>query len=99
MPEIIDRKFKFLAVNPCNGKTYTEKNAVIFCAKDKAFIPALLAYHAECVKIGCETEHLKSVSMLITRVANYQQDIESRKPDTNLTCEIERCIEGKNLDK
>lgn len=41
--KMIDRKFKFVAVNPCNNKVYTEENAIILCAKDQAVVAALIA--------------------------------------------------------
>ena len=94
---IIDRKFKVLAVNPCNGNIYTEENAVLLCAKDKAVIPALQAYLRACEDLECHAEHITSIKLLINRVDMFQKNIESRVPDTNLDCEIERCIEGKNL--
>lgn len=95
---MIDRKFKILAVNPCNGKHYTEQNAVLLCAKDKATVPALEAYLSACHDLGCDATHLESVTLLIDRIIGYQKSVESRIPDTDLPCEIERCIEGKNLD-
>lgn len=95
---IIDRKFKIKAVNPCNGNEYTEENSILLCAKDKAVIPALVEYYQACIRLGCHAEHLKSVELLIARVEKFQEEIEARKPDTHLDCEIERCIEGKNLD-
>ncbi len=90
----IDRKFKFLAINPCNKKIYDEENAVVFVAKDKALIPTLMAYQEECKKLGCESEHIKSIGLLIERVANFQTT-ECDIPDTILKCEIDRCIDGK----
>ena len=97
MKEIIDRKFKILAVNPCNGKIYTEENAILFRAKDAALLPALQAYFEACSRLLCNPEHLNSIDLLIARVSKYQRNVEIRVPDTNLQCEIERCIEGKNL--
>lgn len=89
----IDRKFKFIAVNPCNGNVYTEDNAVVFCAKDQALIPTLSAYRDECKKIGCGNEHLESIDLLIGRILEFQQE-EVKKPDTDTNCEIDRCIGG-----
>ncbi len=94
--EQIDRKFRFVAVNPVNGKVYTEDNAVVFVAKDKA-VPAMLqAYKLECARIGTNSEHIISVGLLQERVERYQADVESRVPDT-VGGEIARCIEGKGL--
>lgn len=91
--EKIDRKFQLLAVNPVNGKIYTEEDAMVFCAKDAALPAALKAYGDECQRIGANPEHLESVALLIARVEQYQQRIESRVPDT-VGDEIQRCIHG-----
>ena len=93
---MIDRKFKFVAVNPCKPeKVYTEENAIVFCAKDAAVPKMLIEYMRECEKLGCGQEHIVSVSMLIDRVVIYQNNIEKRVPDTETQCEIDRCIGGK----
>ena len=94
MKEIIDRKFRILAVNPCTHKIYTERNSVLFVAKDKALPAALSAYRDECVRIKANPEHIKSVDLLIERVATFQKDVEVRIPDTVGNCEIGRCIGG-----
>ena len=94
MKEIVDRKFKILAINPCNGKIYTEHNSILFVAKDAALLPALNAYLTECRNIGANLEHIESVEMLIERVTTFQKEVEKRKPDTIGNCEIDRCIGG-----
>jgi len=86
----IDRKFKILAVNPVNGKIYTEENAILLCAKDAAVPSALAAYLEECVVLGANREHIESIELLISRVEDYQEKIEWRIPDT-VGEEIERC--------
>jgi hypothetical protein len=96
--EVIDRKFRILAVNPCNGHIYTEKNSLLLCAKDKAVVPALLCYLLECQKLNANKEHLESIQLLISRVRNYQEEVESRVPDTVGECEIKRCIDGEGVD-
>ncbi len=96
---IIDRKFKFVATNPCKGNVYTEKNALILCAKDKAVPRGLRAYRDECVSLGCGKEHIESIELLIERVKDYQENIESRIPDTESDCEIDRCIGGIGIDE
>jgi hypothetical protein len=92
---VIDKKFKFTAVNPCNLKVYTEHNAVIFCAKDKALLPALNAYRKECIRLGCQDPHVESMDLLIARVQHFQDTVEAKTPDTDGPCEIDRCIGGK----
>ncbi|MCK5019397.1 MAG: hypothetical protein KAS32_20230 [Candidatus Peribacteraceae bacterium] len=91
--DVIDRKFKFVGVNPCKGKVYTEDNAMIFCAKDAALLPTLETYYYECKKLGCGKEHLESIDLLIARVTVFQGN-ERRTPDTETDCEIDRCIGG-----
>ena len=91
--ENIDRKFKILAVNPVNGKIYTDKNALLFCAKDKAVPAALRAYREECIRIGANGYHIQSVALLIRRVEAFQEEVESRVPDT-IEGEIPRCLFG-----
>jgi len=93
---VIDRKFKLLAVNPVTGKIYTEETAMVFCAKDKAVPAALKAYREECVRYGANPEHIESVGLLIERVELYQRMVETRVPDT-VGDEIPRCIDGVGL--
>ncbi len=95
--EVVDRKFKFVAVNPCNGKVYTEENAVVFCAKDRALVAAIEAYISSAGFFGAADEHLESMGLLLGRVNEYQRTIECRVPDTETDCEIDRCIGGKGL--
>jgi hypothetical protein len=92
--EVIDRKFRIYAVNPCNGKEYTENNSLLLCAKDRAVPAALEAYREACVMLGANPEHIKSVRLLIGRVEKYQAEVESRVPDTIGECELTRCIDG-----
>ena len=92
---IIDRKYKILAVNPCSSNHHDENDSILFLAKDKA-VPAMLkTYYEECKKLNPNnTAHLESIILLTERVVKYQKDIESKIPDTDLPCEIERCVNG-----
>ena len=92
--EKIDRKFIFEALNPCNGNVYTAQNAFVLCAKDKAVPAALRAYLRECIDLGANVEHVKSIGLLIGRVERYQAEVESRVPDTIGACELARCLHG-----
>jgi len=92
--ENIDRKFTINAKNPINGNRYTEYNSLLLCAKDRAVPVALKAYKAECVRLGCNQEHIESVELLIGRVEQFQSEVESKIPDT-VGKEIDRCIHGK----
>ena len=91
---MIDRKFKFVAFNPCKGTVYTEEDAVLFLAKDRVVLPMLRFYRDECKIIGCGSEHLESIDLLIGRVKRFQREEGSRIPDTETPCEIDRCIGG-----
>ena len=93
---IIDRKFEFLAKNPCKGTYYDETNAIVFLAKDKAFLfGALPAYREKCIELGSNPEHIESIDLLIGRVADFQSYHESKVPDTETECEIRRCVKGE----
>lgn len=91
--EIIDRKFRTLAVNPVNGNIYTEKDSILFCAKDAALPATLNAYQEECIRLGANPEHITSVGLLIDRVCQYQKEIEVKIPDT-VGRELTRCLHG-----
>lgn len=86
----IDRKFEIDAVNPVSGKRYTHENAVLFCAKDRAFLQILPHYLQACKELGSNPEHLESIGLLIERVMEFQK-AESKVPDT-LGDEITRCL-------
>jgi len=92
----IDRKFIIAAQNPSNGKKYSQEDALLLCAKDKAVPAALRAYKSECERLGANPEHIESVGLLIGRVEDYQRDIECRVPDT-IGSELDRCIDGKGV--
>jgi len=82
----IDLKFRFVATNPCKtGSVYTEDDAFVMCAKDKAAIPALEAYLKACVELGCDANHIAGVTALLRRVRDYQATVESKVPDTGPT--------------
>jgi len=87
----IDRKFQILAVNPVNGKTYTEENALLLCAKDAAVPAALEAYRDKCTQLKANTEHIASIELLLQRVVLFQTENECRVPDT-VGEEIPRCL-------
>jgi hypothetical protein len=97
MTEVIDRKFEFVAVNPCKGNVYTQRDAIVFCAKDEALIPTLMCYRAACSHLGCDASHLESIDLLMDRVSEYQRKMQCKVPDTETDCEIDRCI-GGNLE-
>jgi len=94
---VIDRKFQIKAVNPVNGKTYTEADSLLLCAKDAAVPAALVAYYGECVRIGSNAEHVESVRLLLGRVKDFQSAAGGgRIPDT-VGAEIPRCLNGDGV--
>ncbi len=93
----IDRKYIISATNPCSGNTHTEADSVLFLAKDKGLLEAALpAYRNWCVENAVNPAHIESIDLLIGRVKKFQEQIESKIPDTDLPCEIRRCVEGEN---
>ena len=93
----IDRKYKIHAVNPCSRNTHDEHDSILFLAKDKA-VPAMLrAYLKESEKLGANPAHLESIGLLIGRVEQYQREVEAKTPDTDLPCEIRRCVDGEGV--
>ena len=95
--KVIDRKFQIQAVNPVNGKRYTEVDALLLCAKDKAVPAALQAYKYKCLELGANPEHIKSIELLVERVLCFQEDQGGgRVPDT-IGAEIPRCINGEGV--
>lgn len=83
MAEVIDRKFKFSAVSIRSGKTYTEKDAMVFLIKD-ALLPDLLdAYIGLCAKAQVDERQLRGVQLLKDRVMTWQRKNEKKvhKPD------------------
>lgn len=91
----VDRKYEFEATNPCSGSKHSHMDAVIFLAKDQAFLQGgLPGYRAKCVELGANPAHIESIDLLIARVTAFQANGESKVPDTDLPCEILRCVDG-----
>ncbi len=70
--ESIDRKFVITATSRVSGKMYSENNAVLFLAKDKAFLLALPTYLEKCKEVGAGPDQIKAVELMIQRVEQYQ---------------------------
>jgi hypothetical protein len=97
--DVIDRKFKINAVNPVNGKTYTEADSLLLCAKDAAVPQTLAAYAVECMRLGANPEHIRSIRLLHQRVVDFQKEMGGgRVPDT-VGAEIPRCIHGEGISE
>ena len=70
--EVIDRKFKFKAVSNKSKKVYTEKNAIVFLAKD-ILLPALLDKYLElCQFAEVDSRQIEGVKLLKERVEKWQ---------------------------
>lgn len=96
--ETIDWKYRFTAINPCSGNMHTEKDAVLFLAKDKAFLEgALPGYIEKCIELGVNPAHLDAIRLLSQRVRTHQALVEQKTPDTDLPCEIRRCVDGEGV--
>jgi hypothetical protein len=93
----IDKKFRFLAVNPCKkGVIYTEEDGMVLLAKDDACLPTLKFYHDECVRLGAGLAQVEGIRLLIERVEQWRAKYPNRckVPDVN-TCEAENTIGGE----
>lgn len=106
MPEFVagisdvDWKYQINAVNPCSENRHTQKDAVLFLAKDKGFLEAALpAYLEWCKKNGTNPAHIEAVELLMGRVKQYQEQLECKIPDTDLPCEVRRCVDGEGVAK
>lgn len=93
----IDWKYKIKAVNPCSGNEHTEDDGILFLAQDKAVLVMLKAYHNECERIGAGEAHLEAIRLLYGRVQAYQESMGAKVPDTDLPCEIDRCVNGAGV--
>ena len=79
----IDRKFKIHATAHRSGKTYTEENAVLFLAKDRAFALTLPDYVRHCKELGAAPEQVRAAELLAERVAEFQRTNETKVPDVD----------------
>ena len=87
MMEAIDRKFTIDATCREHGHVFTEADAVLFLAKDKA-LPATLKFYREwCQRIGADERQLLGIDLLIQRVEAWQAANPDRVkiPDVDLS--------------
>ena len=76
--EVIDRKFKFVAISNKSGKKYTEKNALVFLLKD-ALLPDMLDnYMGLCSQRGADERQLLGLRLLKDRVMKWQRANEKK---------------------
>ena len=70
---MIDRKFKFLAVNPSNGRIVTEDEGVVFLAKDNLFLPTLIFYLGLVMQAkGNDSDEAEALRLMIDRVSDWR---------------------------
>lgn len=70
--EDLDRKFIFTATKTKDGVTVTQKEAIIFLAKDNLLIPTLTYYKELCIRSGASDEQVVGVDLLINRVLTWR---------------------------
>lgn len=71
--EAIDRKFSFTAVSVKSGKTYTQKDAIVFLAKDELLPDLLDKYWELCVQRQVDPRQIEGVQLLKDRVLKFQR--------------------------
>lgn len=79
----IDRKFTITANAIHNGKHYDEHDAVLFLAKDRAFLLTLPDYRRHCEEIGAGPDQLRALDLLIERVTRFQAENPTKVPDVD----------------
>ncbi len=91
----IDRKFTIRAVAHKSKKCYTEDNAALFLAKDKAFLLALPFYLEKCKEVGAGPDQIKAVELMIERVRKFQEEnpAEVKVPDVDPVVEAS-CLQA-----
>lgn len=89
---IVDRKFIFLALNPFTNNCYSQKDAFIMCAKDRAVPAALKAYIEELEVLKADPNQIKSTELLLSRIIEYQKTHITKVPDIITVREVQACI-------
>lgn len=90
----IDRKFIILAVNPVNGKIYTDADGFFVCAKDISAPDGVEGLIKGAIEARSNHEHVESLKLLRERIVQFQIDMGGgRTPDT-IGEEIPRCLHG-----
>jgi hypothetical protein len=70
----IDRKFRFIAVNPSNCKIFSQREGLVLLAKDN-LVPATLEFYLSmvCRHKGYQSNEAKGVRLLIDRVEVWRE--------------------------
>lgn len=71
--EIIDRKFKFSAESLHTGKKYSQKDAVVFLAKDALLPDVLDFYEKKAIEMGTDARQITGIALLKERVLAWQR--------------------------
>ena len=61
----LDAKFAGLIYKVKDGSIVPDDEYMVFLAQDKAFLPTLVFYRAECVRQGADKEHIDAVDRTI----------------------------------
>lgn len=86
----IDRKFGFTAVSNKSCNIYDESNAVVFLARDPAFLYALDGYLTGCIALGADIYQIDAVKALKERVMEFQERNATKLPDVEAGEERDR---------
>ncbi len=78
---MIDTKYKFIGFNPISGNVHTQDDAVMFLAKDRAFLLALPTYIEKLIVLGADERQIAGVRDMLVRVTEYQNNVASKVPD------------------
>ncbi len=71
--EDLDRKFSFIGTKTKDGSIITQKEGVIFLAKDNLLIPTLKYYLFLCIKARVGHLQIKGIKLLINRIEVWQK--------------------------
>lgn len=70
----LDAKFSGVIFKVKDGSIVPDDQYMVFLAKDRAFLPTLMFYREECVRIGADEEHVGAVDRTIARLLAWQTD-------------------------
>jgi hypothetical protein len=91
----IDRKFSIRANSLASGNSYTEEEAVLFLARDRAFALTLPTYLENTKKIGAGPDQIRAVELLMNRVFRYQIENPDKVKVPDVDPDLEpQCLES-----
>ncbi len=82
--EDLDRKFIFRATKTKDATSVTQKEAIIFLAKDNLLVPTLTYYKELCEKSGVSDVQIKGVELLINRIINWRKSNPNKLKDPDV---------------